>query len=66
MIIINISWNFVNYKYSDKINEKEYISETNIKPYEYISRRDIKKIRICILMIQPLKSNTMIKLSILN
>ena len=40
--------NFVNYKYSDKINEKEYISETNIKPYEYISRRDIKKIRICI------------------
>jgi len=40
--------NFINYKYSEKINEKEYISETNIKPYEYISRRDIKKIRICI------------------
>jgi SpoVK/Ycf46/Vps4 family AAA+-type ATPase len=40
--------NFINHKYSEKINEKEYISETNITPYEYIGRNDIKKIRICI------------------
>jgi len=40
--------NFINHKYSEKINEKEYISETNITPYEYIARNDIKKIRICI------------------
>ena len=26
---------------------KKNILETNIKPYEYISRRDIKKIKIC-------------------
>ena len=40
--------NFINHKYSEKINEKEYISETNITPYEYIARNDMKKIRICI------------------
>lgn len=38
---------FIFVKYSEKIKQFEYLSQTNIKPYEYIRRNDIRNIKVC-------------------
>ena len=40
--------NFIYEKYNDKIDRFEYLAESTIKPYEYVRRNEINKIKVCI------------------
>jgi Cdc6-like AAA superfamily ATPase len=44
----NAVLNFIYEKYNDKINRFEYLAESTIKPYEYVRRNEINKIKVCI------------------
>ena len=40
--------NYIYEKYNDKFNSFEYLAESTVKPYEYVRRNEINKIKVCI------------------
>ena len=40
--------NYIYEKYNDKFNRFEYLAESTVKPYEYVRRNEINKIKVCI------------------